>query len=243
MILTAHQPVYLPWLGLFHKMALSDVYVFFDDVQYQVKDWNNRNLIKTPQGPLWLTVPVLSKGYRSKNIREIEINNQEPWQRKHWKTLQVNYGRSPYFDQYAHFFQDVYSQSWRTLVELNEHMLRWFLETLGIHVKFLKASELGFQGSKSELVLDMCRRLRADLYIFGAQGKDYANVDDFLRAGIRVLFQEYRHPVYPQGPGPFLSHLSVVDLLFHCGPESLRILMENQMSKSDVLGIPIKAPQ
>jgi hypothetical protein len=95
MILTAHQPVYLPWLGLFHKIALSDTYVYFDDVQYQMKDWNNRNHIKTVRGPLWLTVPVLCKGYREKKIRDIEINNQEPWQRKHWKTLHVNYGKTP----------------------------------------------------------------------------------------------------------------------------------------------------
>lgn len=241
MILTAHQPVYLPWLGLFHKIALSDTYVYFDDVQYQMKDWNNRNHIKTAQGPLWLTVPVLCKGYRDKKIRDIEINNQEPWQRKHWRSLQINYGKSPHFDRYAPFFQEVYTRSWRTLVELNEHMLRWFLEMLGISVKFLKASDQGFQGTKSALVLDMCRRLKADLYIFGAQGKDYANVDDFSKAGVRVLFQDYHHPVYPQGPGPFVSHMSVVDLLFHCGPESFRVLMEGQVSRSDVMALLTKS--
>ncbi len=228
MILTAHQPVYLPWLGLFHKIALSDEFVSFDGVQYQVKDWNNRNQIKTPQGPLWLTVPVLSQGYREKTIRDMEINNGVPWRRKHWKSLSINYAHAPFFARYAPFFEETYRKPWKFLAELNEHMLLWFLEILGIQVKFSRASDQGFHGTKSDLVLDMCSRLKADVYLFGAQGRDYARVEDFHARGIRAVFQDYKHPVYPQQHGPFLSHLSIVDLLFNCGPDSFRVLMEGQ---------------
>jgi hypothetical protein len=227
-ILTAHQPVYLPWLGLFHKIALAETFVSFDDVQYLPKDWNNRNRIKTPTGPSWLTVPVLRKGYLEKPIRAIEINNAEPWRRKHWRSLAANYGKAPYFDDYAAFFEDVYDREWGYLTELDEYMLRWFLDVLDIPARFLKASDCAFQGAKSALVLDMCRQLDASVYIFGALGRDYANLDEFDAAGVDIVFQDYRHPEYPQLHGPFVPNLSIVDLLFNCGPNSLDVLMSGQ---------------
>lgn len=228
MILTAHQPVYLPWLGLFHKIASADTFVSFDEVQYLPRDWNNRNKIKTASGAIWLTVPVLTKGHREKPIREIEINNREPWRRKHWNAISLNYRKAPFFAQYEEFLRSVYQREWQWLWELNEHMLRWFLEVLGINVRFLRASELGLVGAKSDVVLDMCRKLGAKTYIFGALGRDYARVEDFQRAGIEVVFQEYRHPEYSQLHGAFISHLSLLDLLFNCGPKSLEILMKDQ---------------
>ena len=153
MILTAHQPVYLPWLGLFHKIALSDAFCYFNDVQYQVKDYNSRNKIKTANGAIWLTVPVLTKGYREKKIKEIEINNSIDWRKKHWKSIYLNYKKAPYFNKYANFLEETYKREWRYLVDLNEEMLKWFLEQLGIKVDYFKASELNFQSYKESLVL------------------------------------------------------------------------------------------
>jgi hypothetical protein len=227
-ILTAHQPVYLPWIGLFHKIAMADTFVFFDEVQYQPKDWNNRNKIKAGAEAVWLTVPVLRTGHREKTFREIEINNDVPWQRKHWRTLSLHYRRAPHFDTYAPFFEDVYARSWQYLADLNEHMLRWFLDVLGIRMEFLRASDLHFKGTKSDLVLDMCMRLGADVYIFGALGRDYAEVERFEAASIKAIFQDYHHPVYPQQYGEFISHLSIVDLLFNCGSRSLEVVMGGQ---------------
>jgi len=235
MILTAHQPVYLPWLGLFHKIALSDAYCYFDDVQYQVKDWNNRNKIKTFNGGLWLTVPVLTTGYRGKKIREIEINNSMDWKKKHWKSIYLNYKKAPFFNKYADFFEDTYKKEWRHLTDLNEYMLQWFLEQLSIKVKYSKASELNFQGYKSDLVLDMCKKLGADLYIFGALGKDYASEDKFERGGVKIYFQDYNYPKYPQLYGEFLPYMSILDLLFNCGDKSLEILMEGNISKRELI--------
>lgn len=235
MILTAHQPVYLPWLGLFHKIAISDAYCYFDDVQYQVKDWNNRNKIKTANGETWLTVPVLTTGYRDRKINEIEINNSVDWRKKHWKSIYLNYKKAPYFSKYAGFFEETYKKEWTNLSDLNEHMLKWFMKELGINVKYFKASELDFQGYKSGLVLNMCKKLKADLYIFGAQGKDYAKEEDFTKEGIKIYFQDYKHPVYPQLHGDFIPNLSIIDLLFNCGPKSLEILMGGNITKEQLL--------
>ena len=234
MILTAHQPVYLPWLGLFHKIALADLFISFDQVQYQPRDWNNRNLIKTQTGAVWLTAPVRKKGYLEKSISEIELESG-PWRRKHWRALQVNYSKAPYFKRYADFFESTYSREWATLTELNEYMLRWFLNTLGIMAPVRSMGEFLFEGRKSDLVLDMCKKLGADVYIFGTQGKGYADERSFDLAGVKVEFQEYRHPTYPQQHGEFISNLSVVDLLFNCGESSLDILMSGNLSRIDLL--------
>lgn len=239
MILTAHQPVYLPWLGLFHKIALADTFVSFNRVQYQTYDWNHRNKIrrKGTSEEILLSVPVHSKGHLDKTIDAIEINNALPWRRKHWESIRHNYHEAPYFAKYAGFFEDLYRRDWHHLVPLNEYMLRYFLEALGIRVRFLSAADFDFQGTKSKLVLDMCKQLGATCFIFGALGVDYARVDDFQAAGIGVMFQDYQHPEYPQqGPG-FLSRLSVLDLLFNCGPSSLDVLMSGNVTRADVLRI------
>jgi hypothetical protein len=235
MILTAHQPVYLPWLGLFHKIAMSDTFCYFDDVQYQIKDFNGRNKIKTSSGPIWLTVPVSAKGYRDKKIREIEIDNSKDWQKKHWKSIYLNYKKAPFFDKYADFFEDVYKRDWQYLTDLNDYMLKWFLKELGIDVKYYKASDLGLSGYKSDLVIDMCKTLKADLYVFGALGKDYAEEKKFVENGVKIYFQDYKHPVYPQLHGEFAPYMSIIDLLFNCGEKSLNILMENNLSKEQLL--------
>jgi len=227
MILTAHQPVYLPWLGLFHKIALADEFVSFNQVQYQPKDWNNRNRVKTAQGATWLTVPVRRKGYLDKTIFELEIDEDRPWRKKHLRTIQINYSKAKFFDRYFSYLELVYDQTWPSLVKLNEHMLRWFLEVLGLNPLLRYANDYEFKGHKSELVLDMCKQLKADGYIFGSEGESYANKASFAAAGVNLMFQNYCHPRYPQIHGEFISHLSILDLLFNCGDDSLEVLMSD----------------
>jgi len=235
MILTAHQPVYLPWLGLFHKIALAETFVYFDQVQYLPKDWMNRNKIRTKSGSIWLTVPVLRKGYRDLKTSEIEINNSIDWQKKHFRSISLNYKKSPYFENYIPFFEDVYSRKWKFLGELNEYMLKWFLDELGIKVNFLNANDFKFQGEKSSLILNMCKELNASTYIFGTLGKDYADVQEFEKNNIGLIFQNYNHPKYSQLYREFISHMSVIDLLFNHGPKSLEIILSNNISQKSII--------
>jgi hypothetical protein len=234
LILTAHQPVYLPWLGLFHKIALADSFVYFDDVQYQDKDWNNRNKIKTAQGPVWLTVPVFNKNHYDIAVKDVLIRNDMPWPRKHFKSIALSYAKAPFVKRYLPFFDDLYKKPWEKLSDLNEEILKYFLKELGIRTAISKLSVLGLQSKKSDLVLEMCGRLGADLYIFGALGKDYANREAFERSGFQVEFQDYAHPVYTQGHGKFISHLSVIDLLMNHGSSSLDILMSGNKTKEQL---------
>ena len=233
-ILTAHQPVYLPWLGLFHKIALADIFCVFDIVQYQRKDFNNRNKIKTSSGDLWLTVPVKSSGRFDCLITDIEIVNNE-WNKKHLKSIELNYKKTPYFDQYYYDLKKILDTSYQYLVDLNFDILVYLLNALNIDTKTVKASDYLFKGAKSELVLDMCIQLNADIYIFGENGKDYANIDTFISAGVSPYFQSYNHPVYNQIKGKFMPYMSVFDLLFNEGQNSKNILMLDNVTKKDIL--------
>ncbi len=226
MILTAHQPCYLPWLGFFNKVALSDVFCFFDIVQYQRKDFNNRNKIVYNNEIKWLTIPVNDSGRFNTQISQIEISGQN-WKKKHLKTIYFAYKKTKFFENYYSSLKKIIEQDFKHLVDLNFELIIFFLECLKIKTKVLKASEYNFSGTKSELVLDMCKKLNAKTYIFGSQGKNYANKKDFEKNNIKILFQEYKHPNYTQNSKKFISNLSILDLLFNEGEKSKEILMQN----------------
>lgn len=229
-ILSAHQPAYLPWLGLFHKIALADIFCVFDIVQYQRKDFNNRNKIKTSVGPIWLSVPVKSSGRLNSIITDIEIIN-DGWHKKHLKSIELNYKSAPYFEQYFYGLKSILDTPYQYLTDLNFDILVYLLNALNIDTKIVKASDYSFRGTKSELVLDMCTQLNAGIYIFGEQGKDYADVDAFKVKDVHPYFQSYNHPVYIQKNKKFEPFMSLIDLLFNHGDNSLEILMSENISR------------
>jgi hypothetical protein len=227
MILTAHQPVYIPWLGLFHKIYLAEKFCIFDIAQYQTKDYNNRNLIKTHQDAIWLTVPVESKDHFQKKLCDIKIVN-DGWNKKHIKSIQLAYQKTKYFKEYFDGLQEILiGRRYEFLTDLNSDVLKFMLKSFGINIPIVKASDYDFKGIKSDLVMDMCLKLKADKYIFGSQGKDYADVEKFKENNIKVYFQDYKHPEYNQLHGIFKPFMSALDLLFNEGPNSLEILMIN----------------
>jgi len=239
LIVTGHQPTYLPWLGLFHKIALCDIFVFMDDVQFLVGDWNNRNRIKGAQGPFWLTVPT-RKGATVQLLKDTLIDDSkqgapQDWQSIHWRALQSSYRKSPYWREYEAWFEDVYVRHrWTNLTDLCEYMLKFFLASLGLSPRFEKASALAFTGQKSDLVLEHCTRFGADICVFGAHGRDYAVETDFTKRGISLHFQSYRHPDYHQRFGEFTPFMSIVDLLCNHGPLSMDILMSGNIDGDDL---------
>ena len=236
-IVTIHQPNYLPWLGFFHKLLISDVFVVFDDVQFEKNSYNNRNKIKIAQGDCWLTIPIITRG-KSKEILIInaQIVNKQNWAKKHLKTIQANYSKSNYYRDYIYFFEDAYSKTWNTLFDLNMHFLKWLLEELKIDTEVVISSHLKEKkGKKDKLVLDICKSLDADIYISGTLGKDYLDLNEFKKEGIYVYFQDYKHPSYSQLWGDFIPYLSVIDLLFNHGKESKNIIMYENVNKEKIL--------
>jgi hypothetical protein len=188
-----------------------------------------------PQGGLMLTVPLLTKGHLGRTIREIEINTSENWQKKHWKSIEQNYRKAPFFNRYAPWFESIYSREWHRLIDLTNAMLSFFLAEMGIKTNVIAQSSLKLKSHKQELVLDLCMATKAHTYISGKLGRDYLNLDQFIRSGIHVHFQDYRHPTYQQlGMGEFVPNLGVVDLLMNVGPDrALEIILSGNISKEE----------
>jgi hypothetical protein len=230
-ILAAHQPHYLPWLGYLDKMAKADVFVVMDDLQYEEQNFQNRNRVKLNHGAGWLTVP-LERGAQSDRICDKRIYNggsaREHWQHRHWRTLQIHYGKTPYFAQYAGELERVYTSRWERLVDLDLHMLTLARSWLGITVPVLRSSSLGLEGQRTERILDLCRKVGATGYLSGRGGScSYLDIDLLQRGGTTVVWQSFQHPTYPQRYPllGFVPRLGFLDVLFNCGPASRELLI------------------
>jgi hypothetical protein len=223
MIVSVHQPQYLPWLGYFDKIDRADAFVLLDTVQYKKNEWQNRNRIKTAQGPQWLTVPVL---YRFPQlICEVGVNGRERWQHRHQQALATNYRKAPHWGHLEGLFEEIFSRSWETVSELNIHVVKRLAALLGIATPIHVASELGtFPEDPDERLIALTKHFGAGTYLAGGGGRDYMDLEKYERAGVEVLFQDYRHPRYSQLFGEFEPNMSVIDLIYNHAEKSLSIL-------------------
>ncbi|MBW1716364.1 MAG: WbqC family protein [Deltaproteobacteria bacterium] len=223
MIVAVHQPQYLPWLGYFDKIDKADVFVLLDTVQFKKNEWQNRNKIKTAQGWQWLTVPVLYK--YPELISEVTINNKMNWQHKQRQALVSNYKRAPYFDTVEKMLGDIFSSSWEYISELNIEVVKRLVTMLGIDTQIYVASELGdFPENPDERLVAITKHFGAGMYLAGAGGREYMNLATYEKSGIKVTFQNFKHPVYTQLFGDFEPFMSVIDLIFNHGDNSLTVL-------------------
>ncbi len=223
MIVAVHQPQYLPWLGYIHKMIQADVFCYLDSVQYRKNEWQNRNRIKTAQKWQWLTVPVCHRF--PQKITEVEINNRHKWKKKHLQALVTNYSKAPFFDNYFSAFEECFTRDWKWLSELNVFLIEHIRSFLGLQQKpTVLASRLALRDDPTDRLIDICKAVGADTYLSGQDGASYMDLDRFESSNIKAIFQKFNHPVYPQLYEEFQSHLSVMDLLFNCGPQSLAII-------------------
>ncbi len=211
MIMSAHQPAYLPWLGYFDKIKRSDIFVFLDTVQYEKNSFTNRNKIKTKDGEIWLSIPVIKTDHFDKKMNEMPIVQNSKWQRKHLNSIMLSYSKSRNFKDLFPKLQELYKKDFDNIVDATwEHLLFW-LDILDIHTKIIKSSSLDVHSKKSDLVLDLCKAVNADYYISGKLGRNYIELDKFEQSGIQVEFQDYRHPVYNQLFGDFVPYMGIVD--------------------------------
>ena len=228
MIVAIHQPNYVPWLGYFYKICHCDVFVFLDSVPYSRNSLVNRNRIKIPQGLAWLTVGVLTKGHYAQAISEVEVNNSVDWRKTHWRTISQNYSKTPHFKEYESLFEAVYDREWRRLIDLNETLIQLISSLLGTNtVMFVNASALKTTGTRSELLVNICKAVGADTYLSGFGGRKYLDESGFQEAGVRLVYSDFEHPVYGQLWGEFVPNLSIIDLLFNEGERSRSILNQH----------------
>ena len=229
MLVAIHQPHYLPWLGYLSRMATADRFVLLDHVQHERRGYQNRTRIRVGGEARWLTVPVEQRS-RHEAIAEKRVDNRlagaRHWSRVHFLTLRHAYREARYVDAYASALKGIYAARYERLVDLNAALLEFLRDAFGIRTPLVHSSSLAAQGTKSELVLDICRRVKASALLVGlGASRRYLDRAAFARAGIALVFQEFEHPQYPQcGPAPFIAGLSALDLLFNCGPDSRRVL-------------------
>lgn len=219
------QPTYLPWLGYFGLMQSVDLYIVLDTVQFAKRSWQQRNQIKTMNGPLWLSVPVLTKGKREQLIHEVEIDYSQDFPRSHLKTLEMNYRKSAYFDTLSPQLFAILEADKKYLAELTTDLILWIREVLGITTPIRFASEFDVSGAKADLLASLCEQAGASEYISPPGSKDYLDESDaFTKRNIPLRYFNFRHPEYSQRHGEFLSNMSVIDLLFNSGPESISLI-------------------
>lgn len=223
-LLSAHQPVYLPSVMLFNKIALSDVFVFLSHVQFVGRSWQQRNRIRGGGGEaIFLSVPVIKKGRRFQSIAETEIAQDEAWQKKHLAGVTQAYRKRPYFDLYFPRIEALLQRPWRHLCDLDIALVRELAACLEITTPLLDSRDLHPQGLANEMLISLCREIGADAYVSNVGSSAYIDAAAFAAAGVTHHWQNFRFPVYDQG-APFLDRLSVLDLLFNLGPAAAEVV-------------------
>ena len=232
-VLCDHQTGYMPWLGVFHRVSLCDIFVSLDTVKFNPRSYDSRNKIKTTHGFKWLKVPT--KESESELLKDIKIDNGLDWRDEHLKAISYSYSSTEFFDHYFRKIENILNKKHEYLMDLNEELMKFFLQELKIDVKFFKASKFDISGSKNQYLINICKTFGASAYVFGQMGKDYADKELWKKNNIRIFFHEYNHPAYSQKFGNFEPNLSVIDLLFNEGPKSPDIIKKGNITRDQML--------
>ena len=241
MLVAIHQPNFLPWLGYFDRMVHADLFVLLDHVQFERRNYQNRALIRLEGEARWLTVPVVQLSQKEKIVDKRIDNPPEAtarwWGPNSFNTLRYAYRKAPYFDLYAPRLKQIFETRWEKLVDLNIATLELAREALDIRTPMVRSSTLAVEGQRSALLLDICRKVGATAFLGGMGGsREYLDKEAFAAANMGVVWQDFRAPQYAQcGDGPFTPGLSVLDVLFNCGPASRELVWPSTAVAGDAL--------
>lgn len=227
MILSGHQPNYWPYPGLIGKIMLSDCFVYVTKVQFEKKSWQKRNRIRTKEGWNYLQVPTVTKGKFDQNICDVEIDNSTDWREKTLKTIQLLYGKAPFYKDYIGFIEETYQKEWTHLSDLNIHIMNFLLEHLGAETKIYYDKDYAFQGSKTAMLVDMCKQIGCDTYLSNLGSSAYVQIPEFTQAGLHHKYINYNGTSYRQVFGGFEPGLSILDMLMNCGRDKTREILLN----------------
>lgn len=223
------QSNYIPWKGYFDLVSAVDEFIVYDEVQYTKNDWRNRNLIKTPQGAQWLTIPVKSKGKFGQTIKNTELSDPR-WADQHLKSLVLNYKKAPHFTEIHSLIETLYKGNYQTISEVNLCFMQHICGYLNIPTKITcswdyQATEYKSDSHQTERLVHLCQQAGGTEYISGPSAKNYINPKLFDDANISLSWFDYQgYPEYPQLWGAFTHTVSALDLLFNCGPDSVNYM-------------------
>lgn len=206
-----HQPTFIPWLGLIEKIYRSDIFIVFDTSTVRKNSVINRNKIKTPQGAIWLTVPIHAT--LKTPVNKMKIDNSQNWQQKHLKSLFFNYKKAKNFAKIYPKIEKIYLSKWENLSDFNLALIKFILRELKIKRKIVRVSSLKVKGAKNEILIDMLKKTKVGIYYSGKGSRGYLDEKLFKKNGIEVIWQEFKSPPYDQLWGKFMPNLSAIDFL------------------------------
>lgn len=224
--MAAVQSCYIPWKGFFDLIKASDHFVIYDDVQFVKNHWHNRNRIRTANGILWLTIPVLHSGKFGQTIEETKI--AAPWARKHWMSLKQAYARAPFFELYEQRLDACYAKAhdMGLLSEVNFLFIQEIADILDLQTQFSWSRDHSADGIRTDRLLALCKEMGVGAYISGPSAKIYFEGEKFDAAGVEYVWMDYSgYPAYPQLHAAGFDHaVSILDLLFNVGPQALQYM-------------------
>lgn len=215
MIISIHQPDYIPYIGYFYKIAYSDFFVFLDNAQFSTDNMHHWNNIKTPQGELRLKVPVENK--LGMKINEVRTRDTLKWKEKHLKTIEMNYKRAPFFEQIFSTFSQLLLKEYSSLAEMNININSWIANSFKLNTPLLLSSNMGITTTKETRVIDICKVLNGNTYLSGNGARAYQVPEHFADNGLTLTYTNYKAFEYPQLWKDFIPNLSILDYIFNCG--------------------------
>ncbi|MFW3405395.1 WbqC family protein [Aliarcobacter butzleri] len=233
MIIGIHQPELLPWYGYIHKLYNSDIFVILDDVQFKKNNFQNRNKVLTKNGEIWLSIPVDSKDRLDRTIRQTNIIWTKDWRKKFLSTVVQNYSKHEYYSELEDFIS-IFDKKYETIFDISFEILNYLLKLLKIDTKIILQSDIKPVGQKTELLLDICKKLNGDRYLMGKGGSDYFDYDLFKKNNIEVIHHDFVQPIYNQlnSPDEFIPYISFIDIIANIGKEQFKKNL--QKAKFDV---------
>jgi hypothetical protein len=231
MILSAHQLNYLPYAGLLSKINSSDKFLYLSKVQFEKKSWQSRNRILSKNKDFLLSVPVINKNVKQL-IADVRINNKINWKKKHLKSIEINYSKTKYFNDYINFFRTFYEKDWIYLAEMNEYFLKYIIQELQIKTEILSDRDLNFKKKKNDFIIEICNHFKANEYLSNKGSEKYIDLELFKKNKINHYFVDYHDTDYRNQTNLSVTNLSVIDMLFHCGSKKTsKIIKDNRNLK------------
>lgn len=224
-IVVIHQPDFIPYLGFFHRLLDTNLFIILDDVQFLRRGWHHRDIIKTKDGQKWITLGI-KKTSQDTKINEIYLNDTE-WKKQHLSIIEQNYKKASYFKEIFPFIENLYKQDYEKMIDINLASIKILLELFDINIDIHFSSSYKIDTKSNQLLSDLLKKVGATHYLSGIGARDYFNPIPFEKANIKVIWQEFKHPIYPQLHGEFIPYLSSIDLLFNCGIEKSREILRN----------------
>ena len=227
MILSGHQPNYWPYPGLIGKIMKSDKFIFVTKVQFEKKSWQKRNRVRTKEGWTYIPVPTITKGKMTQNICDVLINNNDDWREKNFKTISLLYGKSPFYNEYKDFLEDLYTRKWEKLMDLDIYIMEYIFDLLNVNTEILFDRDYDFAGKKTDMLVDMCIKTNCDTYLSNLGSSAYVDISCFTDKGLKHQYINYIGEKYKQLYPGFEEGLTILDMLMSCGTERTKEILLN----------------